>query len=375
MARMKVGIVVPYSWSFWGGVVEHAELQAEALRGLGCEVKTIMGNDPPGQFTRVLHPRHGRHGSPPPDVIAIGRSVIVPANGTLPNIILSPRSVFRIKQALERERFDVVHMHEPMTPTPCVATLAMCTAPMVGTFHANGNLGWMQFGKRAWGFLADRLDRRIAVSARARESAARWLPGEYEIVPNGVLIPPHADPAGREHRIVFAGRHETRKGLQVLLHAWPEIRRRTGATLSICGADPLAVRLLLARLRVSEEGIEVRGFLPQEEFTRELLSAKALVAPSLGGESFGIVLVRAMACATPVVASDIPGYRDVMTPESALSFPAADAHALANAVEALLGDEERRMRMGADGRRLAQERYSWAAIARRLYDIYTEVAS
>src|SRR6185437_11702116 len=156
MVAVKVGIVVPYSWSFWGGVVEHAELQADALRGLGCDVKTIMGNDPPGQFTRVLHPRHGRHGMPPPDVIPIGRSVIVPANGTLPNIILSPRSFFRIRDALRREQFDVVHLHEPMTPTPCVATLAVCTAPMVGTFHANGDLGWMRYAKPAWGFLADR---------------------------------------------------------------------------------------------------------------------------------------------------------------------------------------------------------------------------
>jgi phosphatidylinositol alpha-mannosyltransferase len=375
MVAVKVGIVVPYSWSFWGGVVEHAELQAEALRALGCEVKTMMGNDPPGQFTRVLHPRHGRHGTPSPDVIAIGRSVIVPANGTLPNIILSPRSVFRIKQALARERFDVVHLHEPMTPTPCIATLAMCTAPMVGTFHANGDLGWMKFGKPAWGFLAERLDRRIAVSERARESAARWLPGDYELVPNGVLIPPHAEPSGREHRVVFAGRHETRKGLQVLLEAWPEIRRRTGATLRICGADPLAVRLLLTRLRVSEEGIDVLGFLPQEVFTEELLAAKVLVAPSLGGESFGIVLVRAMACATPVVASDIPGYRDVMTPETAVPFPASDRQALADAVESLLADEPRRQAMGAAGRVLAQERYGWDAIARRLLDIYTAAAA
>ena len=128
-------------------------------------------------------------------MIPIGRSVIVPANGTLPNIILSPRSVFRIKQALARERFDVVHLHEPMTPTPCIATLAMCTAPMVGTFHANGDLGWMRFATPLWGFLVDRLDHRIAVSERARESADRWLPADYEIVPNGVLIPPDAEPA------------------------------------------------------------------------------------------------------------------------------------------------------------------------------------
>jgi phosphatidylinositol alpha-mannosyltransferase len=375
MGAVKVGIVVPYSWSFWGGVVEHAELQADSLRRLGCEVKTIMGNDPPGQFTRVLHPRHGRHGTPPPDVIPIGRSVIVPANGTLPNIILSPRSFFRIKQALERERFDVVHLHEPMTPTPCIATLALCTAPMVGTFHANGNLGWMQIGKRVWGFLAERLDHRIAVSERARESADRWLPGDYEIVPNGVLIPSEAEPSPREHRIVFAGRHESRKGLHVLLQAWPEIRRRTGATLSICGADPLAVRLLMTRLRTPDEGIDVRGFLPQDEFTNELLRAKGLVAPSLGGESFGIVLIRAMACATPVVASDIPGYRDVMTPATAVSFPAGDTGALANAVERLLADEDERRSMGAAGRRLAQERYSWDSIGKRLVGIYESVAA
>jgi len=374
MGAVKVGIVVPYSWSFWGGVVEHAELQADALRRLGCDVKTIMGNDPPGQFTRVLHPRHGRHGTPPPDVIPIGRSVIVPANGTLPNIILSPRSVFRIRRALQRERFDVVHLHEPMTPTPCVATLALCTAPMVGTFHANGDLGWMYFAKPVWGYLADRLDHRIAVSERARESADRWLPGDYEIVPNGVLIPPHAEPAGRENRIVFAGRHEGRKGLHVLLEAWPEIRRRTGATLRICGADPLRVRLLMTRMRVPDDGVDVLGFLPQDEFTNELLAAKALVAPSLGGESFGIVLVRAMACATPVVASDIGGYRDVMTPETAAAFPPGDTKALADVVESLLADESRREAMGAAGRRLAQERYAWESIAQRLVGIYERLA-
>ncbi|HVH51636.1 MAG TPA: glycosyltransferase family 4 protein, partial [Gaiellaceae bacterium] len=315
---MKVGIVVPYSWSFWGAVVEHAELQSQALRALGCEVKTIMGNDPPGQFTRVLHPRHGRHGEPPPDVIPIGRSVIVPANGTLPNIILSPRSIFRIKAALERERFDVVHLHEPMTPTPCIATLAFYTGPMVATFHAHGDLGWMKIAKPVWGFLAERLDKRIAVSEFARESAQHYLPGEYEIVPNGVLIPPDADASARQNRVVFAGRHETRKGLHVLLRAWPEIHRRTGATLRVCGADPLRVQLLMSRLRV-HEGVDVLGFLPQEEFTEELLAAKALVAPSLGGESFGMVLTRALACATPVVASDIPGYRAAMSPETARS--------------------------------------------------------
>src|SRR5947208_4122050 len=112
-----------------------------------------MGNDPPGQFTRVLHPRHGRHGSPPPNVIPIGRSVIVPANGALPNIILSPRAVFRIRRLLERERFDLLHVHEPMTPVVGVATLSFARCPLVATFHAAGNRTWLKHSKPAWGCL------------------------------------------------------------------------------------------------------------------------------------------------------------------------------------------------------------------------------
>ncbi len=372
---MKVGIVAPYSWSFWGAVVEHVELQAQALQRLGVETRTIMGNDPPGSFTRVLHPRLGRHGSPPSDVIPVGRSVIVPANGSLPNIVISPRSVFRIRRALEREPFDLLHLHEPMTPAICIATLALARVPLVATFHAHGALGWMRIGKPLWGFLADRLDARIAVSAQALSSAQSWLPGNYEVVPNGVLIPEAADAGGREHRLLFVGRHEPRKGLHVLLHAWPEIRRRSGAMLRVAGADPLAVRLLLARERISDEGIDVHGFLSQEELTRELLAAKALVAPSLGGESFGMVLTRAFACATPVVASDIPGYREVMTPEAGVVFHAGDMNALTDAVVALLEDEPRRRSLGEGARRVAIERYSWDDIARRLLAIYERVAA
>ncbi|MDP8910827.1 MAG: glycosyltransferase family 4 protein [Actinomycetota bacterium] len=372
---MKVGIVVPYSWSFWGAVVEHAELQADALQRLGIETRTIIGNDPPGQFTRVLHPRHGRHGEPPPDVIPVGRSVIVPANGSLPNIVLSPRAFFRIRRALEDERFDVLHLHEPMTPIPCTAALALARTPIVATFHASGNLGWLKIAKPMWGFLIDGIDHRIAVSERARDSARRWFPGEYEIIPNGVLIPPEADAGERQHRIVFVGRHEPRKGLRVLLRAWPAIHARTRARLRLIGADPLAVRLLLRRLAVPEAGIDVLGFLPQPDLTAELLSAKALVAPSLGGESFGMVLTRAFACATPVVASDIPGYRDVMTRDVGVSVPPGHPSALADALVELLEDEPRRRELGASARALAQERYSWDEIAHRLAEIYESVAA
>ena len=370
---MKVGIVVPYSWSYWGGVNEHVELKVEALHRLGIETRTVIGHDPPGSFTRVLHPRHGRHGQPPEDVIPVGRSVIVPANGALPNIVLSPSAIPKVKRVLREERFDVLHLHEPMTPVICTATLAWAEAPVVATFHASGNLAWNSIGKPAWGFLMDRIDHRIAVTEAARESASRWFPGEYELIPNGTLIPPEADPRDREHRIVFVGRHDPRKGMAVLLRAWPEIRKRTGVRLRIVGADPLMVRLLLTRNGVDAEGIDALGFLSQEALTDELLSAKALVAPSLGGESFGMVLTRAFACAAPVVASDISGYRDVMTDETGLLVPPDDPAALAGAVSNLLVDEPRRQQFGESARRLAQERYSWDDIARRLSAIYEEL--
>ncbi|MGH3076607.1 MAG: glycosyltransferase family 4 protein [Gaiellaceae bacterium] len=370
---MKIGIVVPFSWSFWGAVVEHAELQAAALEDLGHEVRLVMGNDPPGQFTRALHPRVGRHGSPPANVLPVGRSVIVPANGSLPNIVLSPRAYFRVRAVLERERFDVLHLHEPMTPAICTAALLLARTPVVATFHASGELGWMRAGGPIWGFLIDRIDHRIAVSERARASQERWLPGAYEVIPNGVLVPGEASAGQRDHRIVFAGRHEPRKGLQVLLRAWPEIRRRTGLRLTVAGADPLAVRLLLARLRVPDEGIDVVGFLSQEELTDALLGAKALVAPSLGQESFGMVLTRAFACALPVVASDIPGYREVLEPEAAIAVPPDDAEALVDAVAALVADEERRRAMGEHARAVAVDRYSWPRIACRLVEIYEQV--
>jgi len=367
---MKVGIVVPYSWSFWGGVPEHAHHQALALRRLGVETRTLMGNDPPGQFTRVLHPRSGRHGKPPPDVIPVGRSVIVPANGALPNIILSPRSFLRVKQALERERFDVVHLHEPMTPIPCVATLALAEAPCVATHHAAGDLGWLKPAKPVWGFLLDRLVKRIAVSTQARDSAARYFPGDYEIIPNGVLIPEQADPSGRENRVVFIGRHDPRKGMEVVLRAWPQVRARTGARLRVVGADPLRVRLTMAQHRLSGDGVDILGPLDDDALTAELLAAKALAAPSLGGESFGMVLTRAFACATPAVASDIDGYREVMTSETAIAVRPGDDDALARGLIELLEDEPRRAQMGREARRLADGNYGWDDIAARLLEIY-----
>jgi phosphatidylinositol alpha-mannosyltransferase len=340
------------------------------LRKLGVETRTLMGNDPPGQFTRVLHPRSGRPGEPPPDVIPIGRSVIVPANGSLPNLILSPRSFVRIKQTLERERFDVIHLHEPMTPIPCVATLALAEAPCVSTHHAAGELRWLKGAKPLWGFLLDRLVKRIAVSTRARDSAARYFPSEYEIIPNGVLIPEQDEAGGRENHVVFIGRHDPRKGMEVVLRAWPQVHARTGARLRVVGADPLRVRLVLARHRLPDVGIDALGPIDDDSLSRELLTAKALAAPSLGGESFGMVLTRAFACATPAVASDIDGYREVMTSRTGITVPPGDVDALARGLIELLENEPRRVELGREARRVAAENYAWDDIARRLLDVY-----
>jgi phosphatidylinositol alpha-mannosyltransferase len=159
----------------------------------------------------------------------------------------------------------------------------------------------------------------------------------------------------------------------VLLRAWPEIHRRTGLRLTVAGADPLAVRLLLTRLRVSDDGIDVVGFLDQDELTETLLRAKALVAPSIGQESFGMVLTRAFACGLPAVASDIPGYREVVTRDVAVAVTPDDPAALADAVCGLVEDEPRREAMGVAARALAVERYAWPAIAERLEAVYASV--
>jgi phosphatidylinositol alpha-mannosyltransferase len=369
---MKVGIVVPYSWSFGGGVVDHAEAQARALEALGIETRLLIGHDPPGSFSRILHPREGRSGPPPARVIPLGRSVIVPGNGALSNLVLSPRALPQFRRVLARERFDLLHVHEPLAPMLGPAALALWDGPAVGTFHAAGNSSWRPFADVLWGVLIERLDLRVAVSEEARKAAAAAAGGDYEVIPNGVEIPPGVDPGSRADQIVFLGRHDQRKGLPVLLRAWPRLRG-SGVRLRVIGADPLAVRLLLTRLRISDEGIDVLGFVDDETLTDELSAAKLLVAPSLGNESFGMVITRALASATPVVASDIPGYREVMTPATGVLTPPGDPDALADSIATVLADEPARAEMGRAARELAETAYAWPLLARRLADCYERV--
>jgi len=367
---VKVGIVVPYSWSFWGGVQEHADHQARALGRLGVDARILMGHDPPGRLTKLLHPKEGKHERPPDYVIPVGRSVIVPANASLPNIILSPQSMLRMRRVFERERFDVVHVHEPFAPVLSAFALAAAPCPVVVTCHSAGDrLGWYPLGRMLWGILAGRIDYRIAVSDPARETAEPNVGGPFEVIPNGVDLPPKADPGGRSGNVVFIGRNEPRKGLPVLLRAWRDVHARTGARLRLVGADPLSVRWLARRQGFSLAGVDLLGHLSEDELTDELLAASLLAAPSLGGESFGMVLTRAFACALPVVASDIEGYAAVAGPEHGILVPPGDHEALASALLDLLADEPRRRALGAAARKAAGH-YSWDRIARRLVEIY-----
>ncbi len=311
---MKVGIVVPFSWSFWGAVVEHAELQAAALEERGHDVRLIMGNDPPGQFTRVLHPRVGRHGEPPANVIPVGRSVIVPANGSLPNIVLSPRSYFRHPRARARalrrppsaRADDADDLPDDAHPRalPARRDLPRVRRPRLDEVRSVA-LG-----------LPDRPDRSPHRRLRAREGVAgRWLPGEYEVIPNGVLVPDGAGGRPRApHRLRrAAGAAERSAGAASRMAGDPPpdgAPAHGGGRRSARGAAaahaPPCFRRGDRRRRLPEPGRADADAAPRE----------GLVAPSIGQESFGMVLTRAFACALPVVASDIPGYREVLTPEA-----------------------------------------------------------
>jgi phosphatidylinositol alpha-mannosyltransferase len=306
----------------------------------------------------------------------VGRSVIVPANASLPNIILSPQSMLRMRRVWEEQRFDVVHVHEPLAPVLSAFALASAPCPVVATCHSAGErLGWYPLGRSLWGVLADRIDQRIAVSESARRAAEPYVGGPFDVIPNGIDLPPVVDPGGRNGNVVFIGRNEPRKGVPVLLRAWQDVHARTGARLRFIGADPLSIRWLARRQGFSLDGIDLLGGVHEDDLTEELQAASLLVAPSLGGESFGMVLTRAFACSTPVVASNIEGYAQVADhDETGILVPPGDPNALAGAVIELLEDEERRSAYGAAARKAA-EPYSWDRIGAQLVQIYERLTA
>jgi phosphatidylinositol alpha-mannosyltransferase len=281
-----------------------------------------------------------------------------------------------MRRIWEQERFDVVHVHEPLAPVLSAFAVASAPCPVVATCHSAGErLGWYPIGLRLWGNVTDRIDQRIAVSESARRAAEPFLGGPFDVIPNGIELPASADPGGRNGNVVFIGRNEPRKGLPVLLRAWPRVHARTGARLRLVGADPLSVRWLARRRGFSLDGIDLLGGLSEDELTAELEAASLLAAPSLGGESFGMVLTRAFACATPVVASNIEGYAQVADhDETGILVEPGDPDALAAGMLELLEDEERRRAFGVAAREAA-EPYSWERIAAELVSVYERLTA
>jgi phosphatidylinositol alpha-mannosyltransferase len=298
---------------------------------------------------------------------------MVPANASLSNVVLTPACMRRMSRAFKREAFDIVHVHEPLAPVASQFALAAADCPVVITSHASGGRWWW-WGVFFWHVLIPRIDYRIAVSEASREVARRFLGEPFEVIPNGVHLEGAAS-GEREERIVFIGRNDHRKGLEVLLRAWPQIEARTGARLRVIGADPLSVRVQLRKLAIDDRNIDLLGVVPEDVLVDELLSAKALAAPAVGWESFGMVLTRAFACSTPAVASDIPGYREVAGPETGILVPPGDVDALTVALVDLLQDEPRRRLLGENAYRTAEAKYSWRTIGQRLEEIYGALAA
>jgi len=328
---VRVGLVCPYSLSMPGGVQGQVLSLARSLRQRGIE-------------TRVLAPCDG----PPPErfVVPLGKSVPLATNGSVAPLAPDPSAQLRTIRALWDEDFDLVHVHEPFAPGPTVSTVLLKPAPLLGTFHAAGQSRAYQTLRPllAWG--AARLDDRVAVSTEARELAQGHVGGEFDVVFNGIECDRFAvaDPWPTDRpTVLFLGRHESRKGLRVLLEAVTHLPSDT--RVWVAGSGPETAELMAA---YTDERIEWLGRIDDAERDRRLAGATVFCAPSLRGESFGVILLEAMAAGTPVVASDIEGYLKVATapapdgsvpdPPAARLVPSDDPVALGRALAEVLGD-------------------------------------
>lgn len=320
---MKVLLVCPYSLGRPGGVQGQVLALARALRLQGVVASVMAPCD----------------GAPPePGVADVGRSIAFAANGSVAPIAPDPAAWRRTLEVLRAEAPDVLHLHEPLVPGPTLFTLLSGVAPALGTFHASGRVPayvWLRPVMRA---CSRRLAVRTAVSPEARDLAERWLGGACRVLPNGVEVEgfAKADPWPSEGRaILFVGRHEPRKGLEVLLEAFAGLPG--DVRLWVAGEGPETRRLRERVDRRLGDRIDWLGRLSGDELARRLRGAVAFCAPSLHGESFGVVLLEAMAAGTPVVASDISGYRDVARDgREALLVPPGDAGQLCRALQRVL---------------------------------------
>jgi phosphatidylinositol alpha-mannosyltransferase len=355
LAGLRVAMVCPYAWDSPGGVRTHVIGLANELRARGIEVD-------------ILAPADGELDE---DVIALGPTVGLRSNGSIARVAVGPAAAARTLRRLREGDYDLVHLHEPLCPAVCLAPLLKSQVPVVGTFHMYGpdHKGYRVAGPFAR-IAAERLTARIAVSEPARSCAALFCGGDYTVIPNGIDPPvPPADPPVRDgSRVLFVGRAELRKGLPVLLEAFAGLPG--SPTLDLVGVEreelerqPVAIPAEVA------ERIRAHGRVSEEDRQHLLARADVLAAPSLAGESFGLVLVEGMAAGVPVVASSIPGYAEVLRPSCGRLVPPGDVDALRQALGELLGDRRLRAAMAAAGPREA-ERFWWPRVADQVVLVY-----
>jgi phosphatidylinositol alpha-mannosyltransferase len=362
---VKIGLVTPYIYPLPGGVNAHVGFLHQHLRERGHDV-------------RIITSTHGLQRSSEGDIIRIGRGFSVPSNGSMGTLTVSPRFLSQCRDVLEREQFDVLHFHEPFVPFLSLVLLRESTSVNVATFHAyNGWSPAYEFGRRMLGGYARRLHGRIAVSVAARYFIDRYFPGDYKVIPNGVEVERFANARPFERwrdgtpNLLFVGRFEDRKGLLHLLKAYRLLRREgRRCRLLVVGHGPQERETRRYLMTRGLTGVELLGRVSDDEKARWFATADIFVSPATGHESFGIVLLEAMAAGVPIVCSDIHGYKGVVRRgEQALLVPPRNAAALAAAIGQLLDDPDLRARMGQAGRDRSH-RFGWDRVAARVDDYY-----
>ncbi|MBA2719101.1 MAG: glycosyltransferase family 4 protein [Chloroflexi bacterium] len=362
---MKIGLVSPYVYPLPGGVTQHVRYLYENLR--------LRGHD-----VRILTSSHGLQRASEGDIIRIGKGFSLPVNGSVGTVTLSPRFVSQVRDTLEREQFDLLHFHEPFVPFLSTVLLRLSTSVNVATFHAYGGFSpSYEFGSKVMKGEAARLHGRIAVSGAAKHFIDRYFPGEYKVIPNGVDVDRfrRAVPLARwqdgTRNLLFVGRFEPRKGLLELLKAF-RILRKTGCDcrLLVVGTGPLGkeARRYIATRRL--KGVEFLGRVSDEEKAQLFRTADIYISPATGGESFGIVLLEAMAAGTAIVASDIHGYKGVVRRgREGLLVPPNEPKLIAAGIARLLQDDELRLAMAEAGGQRAQE-FSWERVTAKVDEYY-----
>ncbi len=365
---MKIGLVSPYDFMHPGGVTEHVRHLSAKLRARGHDVTVLAPSSRVGDD----------HGIP--GYVRIGRSVPVRSNGSVARIALSFHLVRRVRALLDEAAFDVVHYHEPLVPSLPITVLRFHSGANVGTFHAMArrNLGYY-YGRPFLKRYFKRLHAHIAVSVPARDFIARYFDGEYRIVPNGIdcsrFNPGHAPleelRTPGKATILFVGRLESRKGLPTLVEAYGHLRRtRADARLVVVGDGPMRWGYESQVAAMGVPDVEFAGRVSDELLPRYYASADVFCAPANGGESFGIVLLEAMASGVPVMASSIPGFSSVVAHGAdGVLVPPRHPKEWAAALAGLLDDEPRRREMSERGLAKAQL-YDWERVVDEVLDVY-----